>query len=196
MEWQSYDYCHGPLTRYVKLRIVHAPGMLRTFSPAADFKGNRYLAIPACIMARASRTCRDACRDRLTAAFPAHAQPAILRIWQEAHAGSVIMLDTCMDTIHRYWSNCWTQCYDIHTAKMCCTYVAISWLCKAMCSNTFFNIKHKVNHHFLSKSMYIAVIGNNDYNIVFDKLSIRRHYCKLSYCLAISEYWNNINLKI
>ena len=53
-----------------------------TFSPAADFKGNRLSAIPACITARASRTCRDACRDRLPAdtgktfpAFPAHAHP-------------------------------------------------------------------------------------------------------------------------
>ena len=43
-------------------------------------------------MARALRTCRDACRDRYPAvvgktfpAFPAHAQPAILRIGQEAH---------------------------------------------------------------------------------------------------------------
>ena len=51
-----------------------------TFSPAADFRGNRYLAIPSCITARASRTCRDACRDRLPAvvgktfpAFPAYA---------------------------------------------------------------------------------------------------------------------------
>ena len=50
--------------------------------PAADFKGNRKLAIPACITARASRTCRDTCRDRLPAvaektfpAFPAHAHP-------------------------------------------------------------------------------------------------------------------------
>ena len=33
--------------------------------PATDFKGNRSLAIPACITARASRTCRDDCRDRL-----------------------------------------------------------------------------------------------------------------------------------
>ena len=30
---------------------------------ATDFKGNRELAIPACITARASRMCRDACRD-------------------------------------------------------------------------------------------------------------------------------------
>ena len=32
--------------------------------PATDFKWNRRLAIPAWIMARPSRTCRDACRDR------------------------------------------------------------------------------------------------------------------------------------
>ena len=72
----------GPLTRYVKLRVAHVPGMSGTISPAADFKENRYLAIPTCITARAWRTCRDACRDRLHAvagktflAFPAHAHP-------------------------------------------------------------------------------------------------------------------------
>ena len=31
---------YGPLTRYVKLQVAHAPGMPRTFSPAADFKWN------------------------------------------------------------------------------------------------------------------------------------------------------------
>ena len=31
---------------------------------SSDFKGNRSLAISTCIMARASRTCRDVCRDR------------------------------------------------------------------------------------------------------------------------------------
>ena len=31
---------NGPLTRYVKLRVAHAPGMPGTFFPAADFKGN------------------------------------------------------------------------------------------------------------------------------------------------------------
>ena len=73
---------HGPLTRYAKLRVAHAPGMPGTFSPDAEFKGKRGLAIPACITARASRTCRDACRDCLPAvagktfpAFPAHAHP-------------------------------------------------------------------------------------------------------------------------
>ena len=78
----SLSFKHGPLARYVKLQVAHAPGMSGTFSPADDFKGNRYLAIPACITARAWRTCRDACRDRLPAvteitfpAFPAHAHP-------------------------------------------------------------------------------------------------------------------------
>ena len=73
---------NGPLTRYVKLRVAHAPGMPGTFSPTAEFKGNRELAIPACMKARACRTCRDACRDCLLAvagktfpAFPAHAHP-------------------------------------------------------------------------------------------------------------------------
>ena len=32
--------------------------------PTTNFKATRYLAIPACITARAWRTCRDACRDR------------------------------------------------------------------------------------------------------------------------------------
>ena len=52
------------------------------FSPVADFKGNRWLAIPVYIAARATRTCRDACWDRLPVvagktipAFPAHAHP-------------------------------------------------------------------------------------------------------------------------
>ena len=73
---------HGPLTRYVRFQVAHASGMAGTFSPSADFEGNRLLAIPACITARASRTCRNVCRDRLPAvagktfpAFPAHAHP-------------------------------------------------------------------------------------------------------------------------
>ena len=33
------------------------------FFPATDFKANHRLAISACITDRASRTCRDACRD-------------------------------------------------------------------------------------------------------------------------------------
>ena len=32
---------HGPLTRYGKLQVAHAPGMPGTFPPATNFKGNR-----------------------------------------------------------------------------------------------------------------------------------------------------------
>ena len=70
---------------------------------------HRGLAIPTCITTRASRTCRQASRHARHArvvvharianlwfplksvvgksfrAFPAHAHPALLRIWQEAH---------------------------------------------------------------------------------------------------------------
>ena len=58
---------NGPFAGYVKLRVAHAPGIPGTFYPPTDFKGKRLLAISACITARASRTCHDACRDRLTA---------------------------------------------------------------------------------------------------------------------------------
>ena len=40
------------------------PGNAGNVFPDNDFKGNHQLSIPACITARASRTCRDACRDR------------------------------------------------------------------------------------------------------------------------------------
>ena len=51
--------------------------------PTTDFKGHRFLAIPACITACASHTCRGACLDRMGTTyptFPVHAQPAILCI--------------------------------------------------------------------------------------------------------------------
>ena len=49
---------NGPLAWYVKLQ-VHMPWECRE-----RFPRHRGLAIPTCITARASRTCRDACRDR------------------------------------------------------------------------------------------------------------------------------------
>ena len=47
-----------------KLSGCASAGNTRKVFSATDVKGNRGLAIPACIMARASRTYRDACRDR------------------------------------------------------------------------------------------------------------------------------------
>ena len=54
----------GLFTRYVKLRVAHAPGMPGTIIPPSTFKRNRLLMIPACIMTHAWRTCRDSCQDR------------------------------------------------------------------------------------------------------------------------------------
>ena len=82
LAWACLRIINGPLTRYAKLQVAHVPGMPGTFTPAADFEGNCFLAIPACITARALRTCRGACRDRLPAvtgktfpAFPVHVHP-------------------------------------------------------------------------------------------------------------------------
>ena len=80
--------CNGRFRRYVKNACCACAGNVRNGFPATDFKGNRYLAIPTCVTARATRTFRHACRDRWPAvvettfpAFSAHAQSAILRIW-------------------------------------------------------------------------------------------------------------------
>ena len=50
---------HGPLARYVRSRVAHAPGIAGNV-----FLRQCRLAIPTCITARESRTCRDECRDR------------------------------------------------------------------------------------------------------------------------------------
>ena len=66
------------------------------------------LAIPACITARASRTCRDACRFRSPAlagknvpGIPGACAPAILRIWQEAHASEATPVNTDLKLWYR-----------------------------------------------------------------------------------------------
>ena len=74
MAWASYQIR--------KIAGCACAGNAGNFSPAADFKGNRELAIPACTTACAWRTFRDACRGRLPAVtgktflvFPAYAHP-------------------------------------------------------------------------------------------------------------------------
>ena len=62
---------HGPLTRYVKLRVAHAPGI---FSRAVMHAGIANQRLP--LKAVAGKT---------SPTFPAHAQPVISRIWWEAH---------------------------------------------------------------------------------------------------------------
>ena len=87
MHYINYCSCShaslGPLARYVKLRVAHAPGMPGTFSLSRTSKTtNLWLASPAGITARAS-----------------HAQPASFRIWQEAHWLNVKLIKT------EHWPN-------------------------------------------------------------------------------------------
>ena len=87
--WPSNDRCRI-ISQWASCQICKIAGCAYAGNagnvfPATEFKGNRWLAIPACIPTRASRTCHDAVAEKTFPAFPAHAQPAILRIWQEAH---------------------------------------------------------------------------------------------------------------
>ena len=54
-----HSWAHGPVTRYVKLRVAHAPGMSGTFSPPPNSKETA-VTDPG----KHHGTCRDACRDR------------------------------------------------------------------------------------------------------------------------------------
>ena len=83
---------HGPLARYVILRVAHAPGMPGKFSPPPRFSdpdmhhGTCVTHVPWCMSGSlTSSFLWSRPRGKTFPAFPAHAQPAILRIWQEAH---------------------------------------------------------------------------------------------------------------
>ena len=84
--------CNGPLARYVILRVAHAPGMPGTFYPPPRFSdpdmhhGTCVTHVPWCMSGSlTSSFLWSRPRGKTFPAFPAHAQPAILRIWQEAH---------------------------------------------------------------------------------------------------------------
>ena len=90
--WLSKDLLHGPLDRYAKSRVAHAPGMPGTFSPPPTSKktaiwrsrhASRHVRHARAVMHAGIATPRW--RGKTLPAFPAHAQLAILRIWQEAH---------------------------------------------------------------------------------------------------------------
>ena len=83
---------HGPLTRYATLWVAHAPGMPGTFSlspiskkPFVSDPGMHYGTcdkhVPWCVSGSLTGG-----GGETFPAFPAHAQPVILRIWQEAHS--------------------------------------------------------------------------------------------------------------
>ena len=83
---------HGSLTKCNCVLRMHRECRER-------FPRHRRLTIPTCITALAWRTCRESCRvanyrfplkwvagKKTIPEFTAHAQPAILRIWKEAHS--------------------------------------------------------------------------------------------------------------
>ena len=78
---------NGPLTRYIKLRVAHAPGILGTFPPPPLFKGNKQVSdpsmhhgtcsthVPWCMSGSLTRGGRE-----MFLAFSSHAQPEVLRM--------------------------------------------------------------------------------------------------------------------
>ena len=102
---------HGPFTRYAKLRAAHAPGMPGTFSPPPTSKktvvsdlgmhhGTCVRHVPWCMSGSPTRGVGGG--GETFPAFPAHAQPAILRIWQQAHVLLYIYVGMKYDSILLY----------------------------------------------------------------------------------------------
>ena len=83
---------HGPLNRYVILRVAHAPGMPGTFPPLRLLQrkplvsdpgmhhGTCVTYVPWCMSGSFTRGGGENVRG-----IPGACAPAILRIWQEAH---------------------------------------------------------------------------------------------------------------
>ena len=114
------------------------------FSPAADFKGNCWLAIPACITARASRTYRDACWERLSAVvgktiptFPAHAHPQFYVSGKRPMGGGAthedmihVLSSLCVKNTKLLWAlRVWnsSSISKLHISIMPCFYFHFLW---------------------------------------------------------------------
>ena len=91
---RSTSNTHGPLTRYVKFGVAHAPGMLGTFSLSPTSKET--VRDTRAVMHVGIANPRW--RDLTFRAFPAHTQSTILRIWQEAPGMFVFVMETFKDS--------------------------------------------------------------------------------------------------
>ena len=87
-----WSLIHGPLARFVNLRVAHAPEMPGTFPPPPRLSdpdmhhGTCVTHVPWCMPGSLTSSFFWSRRwGETSPAFPAHAQPTILRIWQEAH---------------------------------------------------------------------------------------------------------------
>ena len=86
MNCSCIGWGNGPLARYVKLRVVHAPGMLGTFSPPPQVSysdmhhGKCVMHVPWCMPGSLTTVFFKSVAGKMLPTFPAHALPAILRI--------------------------------------------------------------------------------------------------------------------
>ena len=96
-------FTYGPLTRYAKLRVVHAPGKTGMFSPPSTPKEtaserprhvSRHVRHARAVMH--AGIANPPMARKSFPAFPVHAQPAILRIRQEAHANARSRVLVCL----------------------------------------------------------------------------------------------------
>ena len=92
---------HGPLARFVKLLVAHAPGMPGTFSPPPrvsepDMHHDPCVTnVPWCMPGSlTSGFSRSLWWRKTFPAFPVHVQPAILRIWWKAHVKLTLRWDS------------------------------------------------------------------------------------------------------
>ena len=100
---------HGPLIRYVISRVAHAPGMPGTFSPPPRVSdpdmhhGTCVTHVPWCMPGSlTSGFLWSRRRGKTFPAFPAHAQPAILRIWLEAHWVALCGYLSFFQSVHNF----------------------------------------------------------------------------------------------
>ena len=195
---------HGPLTRYVKLQVAHAPGMLGTFSPAADFKGNRKLAIPTCITARAWRTCRDACRDRAPAvtgktfpAFPVHAHLQFCvsgkrPIVSEGNLKSMVK-SNCKLNLTEY-GELW-RCHICSYISMCCfmsRQFAIS-LCSVPC---YYGNQQPIRLLQHSRGLdLVSLVDKVDPVIMLQGVRILTQWSHGDFPIFVNIWFSNINVR-
>ena len=92
-EQMMVKFMHGSLARYVKSWVAHATGMPGTFSPPPRVSdpdmhyGTCVTHVPWCMPGSLiSVFCFEVSGGENVPGFPGACAPAILRIWQEAHA--------------------------------------------------------------------------------------------------------------
>ena len=134
-----HTYTHGPLTRYVKLRVVHAPRMPGTFSPAARPQRKPLVSDPGmhhgtCVTHVLWCMSGSLTYGENVPGIPGACAPSILRIWQEAHGVTwhtgMICIELCKV---RWWMKPSLLLSSISFGKYVhCVSHAYVWRCVAL----------------------------------------------------------------